>query len=73
MENDAGAGTEGLPPSVAGVWQKPAGPGTSISPSMCLSMGGMLAERRQKSEVMYVHLQINELHTIIFRSTPLGR
>lgn len=71
MGNDAGAGTEGLPPSVAGVWQKPAGPGTSISP--CLSMGGMLAQRRRKSEVMYIHLQINELHTIIFRSTPLGR
>lgn len=27
----------------------------------------------QKSGVMYIHLQINELHTIIFHSTPLGR
>lgn len=36
-------------------------------------VGGVFAERSQKSEVMYINLQINELHTIIFRSAPLGR
>jgi len=58
---------------VEGDWSKPAGPGAGISSRMYLSMGAMFAERRQKSEVIYIHLQINELHIIIFRSTLLGR
>lgn len=54
------------------LWQTAAGWGTSFCPSTCLSVGEVIAERRKKNRVMYINLEIPELHGIILTSVPLG-